>query len=191
MYYCGLHVGIRQVGDTGQHRWLVPQLTDFLIHKLRNLLGFRRIEHGRLRGFRHQRAWGRLLDFEQPLHHCVLFRAGLAGIHLDNLVFIVPFEKCVGLNQVLQLFRVCDVTGDDEDEWFYDHVAAFAGVGFQLDLHLLALEIGNSRELRLDHFQRSGDVRILLEWDNLRDTVENLQGPALRQAEAQSTGDGV
>ena len=75
-----------------------------------------------------------VLHLEQPLDHLIFFRAGLAGIHLDDLVLVASLEKSVRLDQGQQLARMGRIPGDHQQEGLDDGVAAFAGVGLQLHL---------------------------------------------------------
>ena len=83
---------------------------------------------------------GRLLGLlhpQQPLDHFFLILAGLARIHLDDLVGIASFEKGLGLDHPQQLPGMGGVAGNDEQEGLDYSLQGLAGIGFQLHLDAL------------------------------------------------------
>ena len=77
-----------------------------------------------------------VLHREEICDHFFLVRAGLAAVHLDNLVLVTAFEKIIRLNHVEQCLGVGCVPGDHQHEGFHDLNIRLTGVGFEQHLGL-------------------------------------------------------
>ena len=79
-----------------------------------------------------------------------------------TFVLVAPLEERVRLDQINQLLRVRRVAGDDQHERLHDHVAAFAGVGFQFDLHAFVQPDAVLQLHLLDRLRRhAGGIEVL------------------------------